>query len=112
MPKKRQATENRKTRETDISVSINLDGAGKADVKTGIPFLDHMLTLLARHGFMDLKIKAKGDIEVDHHHTAEDVGISLGNAFGKALGDKAGIFRYGHFQVPMDEALAEATIDL
>ena len=102
----------RTTGETDISVAINLDGSGKASVDTGIPFLDHMLNLFARHGFFDLEIKAKGDIEVDYHHTMEDLGIVLGQAIVKAAGDKKGIRRYGNFLLPMDETLVMIALDL
>jgi len=108
----RKATIDRQTAETKIQLSLNLDGKGKADVKTGVGFLDHMLTLLAKHAVVDLKVKAKGDLEVDQHHTVEDVGICLGQAIHKALGDKAGIRRYGHFTLPMDETLATTAIDL
>jgi len=108
----RTATINRQTAETKIELRLNLDGKGKADVNTGVGFFDHMLTLLAKHAVVDLKVKAKGDLEVDQHHTVEDVGICLGQAIHKALGDKAGICRYGHFTLPMDETLATAAIDL
>jgi len=109
---KRTSTIKRKTGETNISLSLNVDGKGKSAIKTGIPFFDHMLTLFAKHGIFDLKLAAKGDIEVDYHHTVEDVGICLGQAFKKALGEKAGIVRYGESKVPMDEALAEVVIDI
>jgi len=102
----------RKTKETDITLSLNLDGKGAYNIHTSIPFLDHMLSLFARHGLFDLKIKAKGDIEIDYHHTVEDVGICLGDALKKALGNKAGIKRYGNVTVPMDEAIASAAIDV
>lgn len=102
----------RRTAETDISLSLDLDGSGKAEIATGIGFLDHMLTALARHALIDLAIKAKGDLHIDFHHTTEDVGIMLGRALAEALGDKRGIRRFGHALVPMDEALAEAAIDL
>lgn len=102
----------RTTGETDISVAINLDGSGKASVDTGIPFLDHMLNLFARHGFFDLEIKAKGDIEVDYHHTMEDLGIVLGQAILQAAGDKKSIRRYGNFLLPMDETLVMIALDL
>ena len=108
----RKAIIDRQTAETKIQLTLNLDGKGKADVKTGVGFFDHMLTLLAKHAVVDLKVKAKGDLEVDQHHTVEDVGICLGQAIHKALGDKAGIRRYGHFTLPMDETLATAAIDL
>ncbi|MEE9614453.1 MAG: imidazoleglycerol-phosphate dehydratase HisB [Thermodesulfobacteriota bacterium] len=102
----------RKTTETDIALELNLDGTGKHDVKTGIPFFDHMLALFARHGLFDLKVRAKGDIEVDFHHTVEDVGLSLGEALKKALKTKAGIKRYGRADVPMMDALATVVLDL
>jgi imidazoleglycerol-phosphate dehydratase len=102
----------RKTNETDISLDLNLDGSGKADINTGVPFLDHMLTLFAVHGLFDLTVKAVGDIEIDGHHTVEDLGICLGQAFKKALGDFSSINRYGHFSLPMDETLARVTVDL
>ena len=102
----------RKTKETDITVSLNLDGQGTYDIKTPIPFLDHMLSLFAKHGLIDLKIKAKGDIEIDYHHTVEDIGICLGDALKKALGSKKGIKRYGNVTVPMDEAIASVTLDI
>ena len=107
----RTATVDRKTGETDIALTLSLDGSGTPDVRTGIPFFDHMLTLFARHGLFDLTVVAKGDIEVDFHHTVEDVGITLGQALAKALGDKAGIRRYGSAYVPMDEALARVVVD-
>lgn len=102
----------RKTRETDVEVELNLDGVGKVDLTTGIPFLDHMLHLFAAHGYFDLTVKASGDLEVDQHHTVEDIGICLGQAFREALGDKTGLRRYGEARVPMDEALAQAAVDL
>ena len=102
----------RTTKETQISAEILLDGTGRAELDTGVPFLDHMLTLFAVHGLFDLKIKATGDLEVDAHHTVEDIGICLGAALSKALGDRTGITRYGHFTVPMDEALAIVSLDL
>ncbi|MGA2226881.1 MAG: imidazoleglycerol-phosphate dehydratase HisB [Syntrophobacteraceae bacterium] len=102
----------RTTKETQISAEILLDGSGRAELNTGVPFLDHMLTLFAVHGLFDLKIKATGDLEVDAHHTVEDIGICLGTALSKALGDRTGITRYGHFTVPMDEALAMVSLDL
>ena len=102
----------RKTRETDIEVELNLDGGGRVEVATGIPFLDHMLHLFAAHGYFDLTVKAAGDLEVDQHHTVEDIGICLGQAFREALGEKSGVRRYGEARVPMDEALAQATVDL
>ena len=102
----------RTTTETDIALTLDLDGSGKSDIATGIGFLDHMLTALARHGLFDLTVRAKGDLHIDFHHTTEDVGIVLGQAFAKALGDKRGIRRFGHAMVPMDETLAEAAVDL
>ncbi len=108
----RTAKVERKTNETDISIQINLDGKGKYDVNSSIPFLDHMLSLFSFHGLMDLKIKAKGDIEIDYHHLMEDLGITLGEAIKKSLGDKKGIKRYGRAAIPMDEALADVVIDI
>jgi len=108
----RTATIHRKTKETDICVKLNLDGKGKARVATGIRFLDHMLELVARHGAFDLEIGARGDLDVDQHHTVEDLGITLGEAVQKALGSKRGILRAGYFLMPMDETLAAAAIDL
>ena len=108
----RLAEFNRKTKETDIKIKINLDGSGKSSISTGIPFMDHMLELFSKHGFFDLNVKAKGDIEVDYHHTMEDLGLALGEAVAKALGDKAGIRRYGSCLLPMDEALAQVALDL
>jgi imidazoleglycerol-phosphate dehydratase len=108
----RKASVKRETAETKISLAINLDGAGKADIATGIGFLDHMLTLLARHSLIDLTITAKGDLEVDDHHTAEDVGIALGQAFREALGDKKGITRYADCLMPMDETLTRVALDI
>lgn len=102
----------RNTTETQICLSLNLDGSGKSEVSTGIPFLDHMLTLFARHGLFDLNVKATGDIEVDYHHTVEDIGIALGKAFKDALGKKIGIRRYGFFILPMDETLVRVALDL
>ena len=102
----------RNTKETQIKVSINLDGTGKADLNTGVPFLDHMLDQLARHGMMDVMVHANGDLHIDAHHTVEDIGITLGQAFKQAAGDKAGIYRYGHSYVPLDEALSRVVIDL
>lgn len=112
MSLQRKADVRRKTQETDIRLRLNLDGRGKASVKTGIPFLDHMLTSLAKHGLFDLEIQARGDLEVDIHHTNEDAGITLGQAFTKALGDKKGIRRFGFFSVPMDEALVRVSLDI
>jgi len=108
----RSATIARATTETDISLTLDLDGAGRADVATGIGFLDHMLTALARHALFDLRVQAKGDLHIDAHHTTEDVGIVLGRALNQALGEKRGIARFGHAIVPMDEALVEAAIDI
>jgi len=108
----RSATVERNTKETQISVAINLDGNGKADLQTGVPFLDHMLDQLARHGMMDVTVHAKGDLHIDAHHTVEDIGITLGQAFKQAVGDKAGINRYGLSYVPLDEALSRVVIDL
>lgn len=108
----RSTTLARKTSETDITLTLDLDGSGKADIATGIGFLDHMLTALARHAMLDLTVRATGDLHIDFHHTTEDVGIVLGQAFVRALGDKRGIARFGQALVPMDEALAEAAIDL
>ncbi|HTI80046.1 MAG TPA: imidazoleglycerol-phosphate dehydratase HisB [Acetobacteraceae bacterium] len=108
----RTASLTRTTSETDISLTLSLDGSGKSDIATGIGFLDHMLTSLARHGLFDLTIKAKGDLHIDFHHTTEDVGIVLGQAFAKALGDKRGIRRFGHAVIPMDETLAEVAVDI
>ena len=102
----------RKTNETDISVSLELYGTGKADIKTGVPFLDHMLDQIARHGLMDLSIKCDGDTEIDDHHTVEDIGITIGQAFFEAVGDKKGLTRYGHAYVPLDEALSRVVVDL
>ena len=109
--KARRAEIERKTAETQISIKLNLDGEGTCDIATGIGFLDHMLTLLAKHSFMDLTVKAKGDLEVDSHHSVEDIGIVLGEALREALGDKAGIHRYGNCFIPMDETLAQACLD-
>lgn len=103
---------NRKTAETDIKLSLNVDGTGKNDVQTGCGFLDHMLTLFAKHGKFDLTVNCVGDVQVDFHHTVEDVGICLGEAFKKALGDKKGIYRYGDCTLPMDEALILTALDL
>ncbi|MGQ9858893.1 MAG: imidazoleglycerol-phosphate dehydratase HisB [Thermodesulfobacteriota bacterium] len=108
----RESRTERKTSETHVEVWINLDGKGRAEVSTGIPFLDHMLQQVARHGWLDLKLKAKGDLEVDLHHTVEDVGICLGKAIRQALGGGKGIMRFGHAQVPMDESLVGVTVDL
>ncbi|NOZ37259.1 MAG: imidazoleglycerol-phosphate dehydratase HisB [Gammaproteobacteria bacterium] len=108
---KRQAIVSRETLETQIEVSLDLDGKGDARFETGVPFLEHMLDQVARHGMLDLAIKAKGDQRIDDHHTVEDIGITLGQAFSQALGDKKGINRYGHAYVPLDEALARVVID-
>ena len=108
----RRAELTRKTKETDITVRVDLDGSGQAVVDTGVGFMDHMLTHLARHGLLDLEVRASGDLEIDAHHTVEDVGICLGQAFAKAVGDGAGLVRFGHAVVPMDEALAEVAIDV
>ena len=108
----RTARVERNTRETRIAVEVGLDGTGRADLDTGVPFLDHMLDQVARHGMIDLAVKAKGDLEIDAHHTVEDVGIAIGQAVAKALGDKAGLVRYGHAYVPLDEALSRVVIDL
>jgi len=107
----RTATITRTTGETKIELNLNLDGSGQGTITTPVPFVDHMLTLLGRHGFFDLDVKATGDTEIDAHHTVEDLGICLGNAFREALGDKAGIRRYGRGTVPMDEALASVILD-
>jgi len=103
---------NRKTNETDIRLSLNLDGTGKSEIDSGVGFLDHMLTLFARHGRFDLTLKCDGDTYVDDHHSAEDIGISLGQAFSRALGDKRGIVRYGSFILPMDESLILTAVDI
>lgn len=111
MSKSRTAVVDRATKETNISVSLGLDGAGAAVLQVGVPFLEHMLDQVARHGLFDLTIKAQGDLEIDAHHTVEDVGITLGQAFRQALGDKRGIRRYGQACVPLDEALSQVTLD-
>ena len=108
----RTAEISRDTAETQIRVSINLDGTGKRSLDSGLPFLDHMLDQIARHGLIDLDVKAKGDLEIDAHHTVEDLGITLGQAFAKAIGDKRGVRRYGHAYVPLDEALSRVVVDL
>lgn len=108
----RSAQQDRQTQETDIHVTLNLDGQGKSEISTGVGFLDHMLILLARHAQIDLTVKATGDLYIDAHHTVEDVGIVIGQALARALGDKRGIGRYGQALVPMDEALLEAVVDL
>ncbi|MES2538116.1 MAG: imidazoleglycerol-phosphate dehydratase HisB [Pseudomonadota bacterium] len=111
MPTPRTAEITRNTNETQIRVAINIDGTGQQKLNTGVPFLDHMLDQIARHGLIDLDIDAKGDLHIDAHHTVEDVGITLGQAFAKAIGDKKGIRRYGHAYVPLDEALSRVVID-
>jgi imidazoleglycerol-phosphate dehydratase len=108
----RAAQVTRKTLETEISVKLDLDGSGKSKLATGIPFLDHMLDQVARHGVLDLEVAAKGDLHIDAHHTVEDVGITFGQAFAKAVGDKQGVRRYGHAYVPLDEALSRVVVDL
>lgn len=107
----RKATVERNTLETQITVTVNLDGTGQTQFETGVPFLEHMLDQIARHGMVDLAIKAVGDLHIDDHHTVEDIGITLGQAFAKAVGDKKGILRYGHAYVPLDEALSRVVID-
>lgn len=107
----RKASVKRDTLETQIEVSINLDGSGEAKLDSGIPFLDHMMDQIARHGLVDLEVSAKGDLEIDDHHTVEDIGITLGQALSEAIGDKRGIRRYGHAYVPLDEALSRVVID-
>ena len=108
----RSAKVTRNTKETQITVSVNLDGNGEARLETGLPFLEHMLDQVARHGLIDIEIVAKGDLHIDAHHTVEDVGIAFGQAFAKAVGDKQGIRRYGHAYVPLDEALSRVVVDL
>ena len=108
----RTARIERKTNETDITLELNLDGSGKSDIQTGVGFFDHMLELFSRHGVFDLKVSARGDLHVDHHHTVEDTGICLGQAFRESLRDKAGIRRYGHFTLPMEETLVTTAVDL
>ena len=112
MENKRTAAISRKTAETDISLTLSLDGTGASDISTGCGFLDHMLTLLARHGRFDLTVKCVGDVNVDYHHTTEDIGIALGKAFSEALGDKKGIVRYGDTTLPMDESLMLTAVDI
>lgn len=107
----RAATVKRDTLETQIEVTINLDGTGESQFQTGVPFLDHMMDQVARHGMIDLKVEAKGDLHIDAHHTVEDIGITLGQAFNQAIGNKKGITRYGHAYVPLDEALSRVVID-
>ena len=112
MAMERSAAVDRKTKETEIRIELKLDGLGLVEISTGIPFFDHMLTLFSVHGLFDLSVDAKGDLEVDPHHTVEDVGLVLGDTLNKALGDRKGIRRYGHAVVPMDDSLASVTIDL
>jgi imidazoleglycerol-phosphate dehydratase len=111
MSNKRTAVVKRETKETSIAVEVNLDGTGQSQLKIGVPFLEHMLDQIARHGMIDLTVNATGDLEIDAHHTVEDVGITLGQAVTKALGDKKGIYRYGHAYVPLDEALSRVVLD-
>src|SRR5471032_809604 len=111
MSKTRQAQIHRKTGETDIQIKLAVDGGGKSTIATGIPFFDHMLTLFAKHALFDLEVRAKGDVQVDFHHTVEDAGIVLGQAIARALGDKKGLVRYGHFLLPMDETLVRVALD-
>jgi imidazoleglycerol-phosphate dehydratase len=108
----RQAEITRQTKETDIRVALRLDGAGESQINTGVPFLDHMLDLFARHGLFDLEVACRGDLHIDDHHTVEDIAICLGRAFAEAVGDKQGLARFGHAYVPMDETLARAVVDL
>jgi len=112
MPKSRRAKVERNTNETRIAVEVDLDGGGRAELATGVPFLDHMLDQVARHGMIDLVVRATGDLHIDAHHTVEDIGITLGQAVAQALGDKRGLARYGHAYVPLDEALSRVVIDL
>jgi imidazoleglycerol-phosphate dehydratase len=112
MAEKRVAQIKRKTAETDIQLSLNIDGTGQSTIETGVPFFDHLLTLLSRHALFDLEVKVDGDVEVDYHHTVEDVGLALGEAVRTALGDKKGIVRYGFFLLPMDECLGRVAVDL
>ena len=107
----RTATVTRKTAETQISVAVNLDGKGRSKLATGVPFLDHMLDQVARHGLLDLEVAAKGDLHIDAHHTVEDIGITIGQAVTKAIGDKRGVRRFGHAYVPLDEALSRVVVD-
>jgi len=107
----RTASVSRKTKETDVQVDLNLDGQGSADNQTGVPFLDHMLDQISSHGLIDLQVRATGDLEIDDHHTNEDVGITLGQALHQALGDRKGIYRFGHFLAPLDEALVQVVLD-
>jgi len=108
----RLARVERSTKETTITVTVNLDGGGRAELATGVPFLDHMLDQVARHGMLDLAVRAKGDLHIDAHHTVEDIGITFGQAVKQALGDKAGVIRYGHAYIPLDEALSRVVLDL
>jgi len=108
----RKASTSRKTKETEIAVELNLDGSGSAEVETGIPFFNHMLEIFTRHGLFDIRLRAQGDIDVDFHHTVEDVGLALGQAFKESLGDKKGIARFGEASVPLDETLAQVVVDL
>jgi imidazoleglycerol-phosphate dehydratase len=108
----REAQVTRNTQETQVTVEVNLDGRGKAVLNSGVPFLDHMLDQIARHGMLDLNISANGDLHIDAHHTVEDIGITLGQAMNRAIGEKKGVFRYGHAYVPLDEALSRVVIDL
>ena len=108
----RKSEVTRNTKETQIRVSINLDGTGASRMTTGLPFLEHMLEQVSRHGLLDIEIEAKGDLHIDAHHTVEDIGITLGQAFAKAVGDKTGVRRYGHAYVPLDEALSRVVVDL
>ncbi len=108
----RQAKVTRNTKETQISVALNLDGSGQSKLATGVPFLDHMLDQVARHGVFDIEVEAKGDLHIDAHHTVEDIGITLGQAFAQAVGGKEGVRRYGHAYVPLDEALSRVVVDL
>ena len=110
-PSSRAASVNRDTQETQIAITLDLDGTGRCEIATGVPFFDHMLTQIARHGLIDLDIHAKGDLEIDAHHTVEDVGIVLGQALAQTLGDKSGLTRYGHSYVPLDEALSRVVVD-
>jgi imidazoleglycerol-phosphate dehydratase len=107
----RKATVERNTLETQITVSVNLDGSGRSEFDTGVPFLEHMMDQIARHGLVDLSVKASGDLHIDDHHTVEDIGITLGQAIARAVGDKKGIMRYGHAYVPLDEALSRVVVD-
>lgn len=112
MSAQRTASVKRQTKETSISLSINLDGTGQSEIATGVGFLDHMLTLFSRHSLIDVTVQCKGDIEIDYHHTVEDIGLALGTAFDKALGERRGIRRYGFFNLPMDESICETAVDL